>query len=136
MIKRVFIGGSIIVLTVLAASGVWFFGLRDKPAAKVESAVDQYTQLQIGLKDGKLTSEAATYLVNPGVGLEFTVTSNKFGKVSVPTEPPQTITFTQSPLVFKFKSSHNPGSYALLYQAADSAEAIQIGTIVVRDTQK
>jgi len=132
-VNRKILGIVLIVLAVaLAAGSMWFFGFRREDAKTVSPVVEKYTQLNIELKEGKLTSEASTYLVQPGIGLEFHISSNKFGKVSVPTEPPQTITFTESPLIFKFNASRNPGSYALVYQAEGGNEAIQIGTIVVK----
>ena len=121
------------LLFTVAAGNIWFFGLRHKDSEPTTTGVEKYTRLDIVLEAGKLATEAATYLVQPGTGLEFHISSDKLGKVSVPTEPPQTITFTKSPLVFKFKASHNPGSYALLYQAENSEQTIQIGTIVVRE---
>lgn len=104
----------------------------NKPSKPVGATTQTYTRLNIELKDGQLTSGAATYLVQPGTPLEFHISSNIFGKVSVPTKPPQTITFMKSPLVFRFNASDIPGTYPLLYEASGSSNILQIGTIIVR----
>ncbi len=100
-----------------------------------KSAVQQYNHIDIVLKDGKLVGQVSTYLVNPRDRLEFSITSDKLGKVGAPTDPPQTITFTQSPLVFHFSASTKAGSYPITYQAQSSNDVIQIGTVTVRSTR-
>ncbi len=121
----------IMIVIALTTGGIGYTQYRDTHPGSAP-AVEEYTRLDIELEGGRPTKEAATYLVQPGVGLEFHIQSDRFGKISVPTQPPQTITFTESPLVFKFNASRKPGSYALLYLADKSDKIIQIGTIVVR----
>ncbi|HSX27247.1 MAG TPA: hypothetical protein VLG25_00520 [Patescibacteria group bacterium] len=95
--------------------------------------MEKYTRLDIEIKDGQLVSPAATYLVQPGTKLEFHIISNTFGKITVPTNPLQTITFTESPLIFKFSAPTQPGSYDLPYKANDTDQVINLGIITVRD---
>lgn len=132
--KKILISILVILLFASVATSIWFFGFRNQINNQAGPAIQKYNRLDIALKDGKLTSEAATYLVQPGASLEFHISSNKFGKISVPTQPPKTITFTESPLIFRFDASSEPGSYVLLYQAEGSKEIIKIGTIVVRSS--
>lgn len=119
----------VVVLLLVGVS--LFFILRGDHHHKNSSTM-KFTHLSIVLSNGKPLSAPSTYLVKPGVGLEFSIESNVFGKVGVPTNPPQTITFTQSPLVFKLKAPTKPGTYPLSYQADNSQSVIEIGTIVVK----
>lgn len=95
----------------------------------------KYTHVDVKLEDGNLVGPVSSYLVNPGTGLEFSVSSNKLGKIGVPTDPPKIITFTQSPLVFSFITTAKAGSYPLTYQADGSTKVIEIGIITVRSTK-
>jgi hypothetical protein len=122
------------VVTVLLLGGVLLFSKHHSKAANKpssNSATAGYTQLDIQLRNGHLVTPASTYVVKPGIGLEFSIETNVYGKVGVPTSPPQTITFTQSPLVFRFKVPTKPGNYPLNYQATGSQDVIQIGMISV-----
>ena len=100
-----------------------------------KSAVQQYTHIDIVLKDGKLVGPISTYVVNPGTGLEFSITSNKLGKIGTPTDPSKIITFTESPLVFHFNAPSKARSYPITYLANGSTDVIQIGTVTVRETK-
>jgi hypothetical protein len=124
------IGLVVLVVAVIAGGAGLALGHKDAPAAKASK--QKTIHLDINLKDGRLVEAASTYIVQPGTRLEFKITSDKLGKISVPTEPPQTITFTESPLVFQFTTSKRPGSYVLLYMASGSEKATPIGTISVR----
>jgi hypothetical protein len=125
-----------LVLLIPLALGAGFLTTR-RELPKTESTttpdVQKYSRIDIELKDGGIATSPSTYLVNKGTNLEFHITSNKFGKIGVPTEPAQTITFTESPLVFKFSAPTNPGSFALTYQPEGKKEVVLIGTIVVRN---
>jgi hypothetical protein len=123
---------AVILLMVITAAVVWFFTTQNKSADQAKPKEEQATRLDIKLRGGKLVSPAATYLVQPGVRLEFHISSNIFGKVSVPTTPSQTITFTESPLIFQFNASDKPGRHMLLYQPTGSDEVVTIGTIIVK----
>ena len=98
------------------------------------SSAQKYAHIDISIKDGKLVGAISTYLVNPGTGLEFSITSNKFGKIGSPTYPPQTITFTKSPLIFHFTTS-KAGTFPMTYQADGSTNIIEIGIVIVRSTK-
>ena len=122
-----------VVLSLLVGGGVaWYVLANSKQENKTASTIEKkFTHLDIKLKNGRLVGAASTYLVKPGTDLEFNITSDVSGKVGVPTDPPQTINFTESPLVFRATTS-KPGTYALTYQADGSKEVMQIGTLVVR----
>lgn len=132
----------IVVIVLLALAGIssvviLHYNHKKKPAVAATTSVKTTTTatfipLSIQLHNGEPVHPAATYLVKPGTGLQFTIDSNIFGKVGVPTDPSQIITFTSSPLVFKFKASMKPGNYPLSYQPDGSKSVIQIGLIVVR----
>jgi hypothetical protein len=123
----------VLMVGVLVGGGVVLIARRHtKSPTKSDNSVEQFTHLDIKLKDGKLVDPQATYLVKPGVGLDFSIESNFYGKVSVPTNPSQTIIFTQSPLTFRFRVPIKPGNYPLSYEAQRSQKVIQIGLIVVR----
>jgi plastocyanin len=126
------IAATAIVVLLLVGSAAAFFLQRNNDSKPRPSSAEQLTHLDIELQDGKPVSPPATYLVKPGTNLEFSIKSNVYGKVGAPTDPPQTITFTQSPLTFHFKASTKPGTYPLSYQADGSKKVIQIGTVVVR----
>jgi hypothetical protein len=129
-ILKVIAATAIIVILLVGSAAAFFIQQRsDKPTSNL---AEQLTHLDIELQDGKPVSPPSTYLVKPGTNLEFSIKSNVYGKIGAPTDPPQTITFTQSPLTFHFKASTKPGNYPLSYQADGSQKVIQIGTVVVR----
>ncbi len=122
-----------ITLLVLSVGSILIYNNWNKPKETMPSA--QNTRLTIELKNGKLLSAPSTYLVQPGTKLEFQINSDKLGKIFL-TEPAQTITFTESPLIFHFNAPTKPGNYPMAYQANGSKQVIQIGDIVVKDNSK
>lgn len=121
------------VIVVVVAGWAWHRHTSTSKSTNNASANNpHYTHIDIKLQNGKLVAPEANYLVQPGIGLEFSVTSDKLGKIGVPTDPPQTITFTQSPVVFHFTVGNKPSTYPLTYQADGSKDVIEIGAITVR----
>ena len=114
--------------------GTIIYKNRTKPKETMPSAT-QNTSLTIELKNGKLLSAPSTYLVQPGTGLEFTIQTDKLGKIFL-TEPANTITITRAPITFTLKAPTKPGNYPMAYQADGSDAVIQIGDIVVKDNSK
>lgn len=131
--KIVWIGLAVAALLCVVA---WYTQSQaTKPADNGAAANTQkYTHVDIEIRDSKLVGTTNTYLVNPGTGLEFSITSDKFGKVGVPTDPAQVITFTKSPLVFHFNAPQS-GTYPMTFQADGSDEVLLLGTVTVRSAK-
>jgi hypothetical protein len=90
-----------------------------------------FVPINISIKNGQLVGAVNTYLVRYGTVLQFTVNSKLVGKIGAPVSPPQTITFTHSPLVFHF-TADKPGTFPMTYQAKGSSKVILLATIVVK----
>src|SRR5258708_7380891 len=131
MNKKSWMIAAAVVAVLLLGGALLFFKHHGNANKSSQSAGAQFTHLDIQLKNGHLISAPSTYVVKPGTGLEFSIESNVFGKIGVPTDPPQTITFTQSPLVFRLKAPTKAGNFPLDYQATGSSDVIQIGMIAV-----
>lgn len=130
--KKTWLITAVAIVFVVAMVGA--FWQMTRAAANTSSAnnVQSVTKLDIELQNGHLVSPAATYIVKPGVRLDFTIKSNIAGEISVPTEPAQTVKFTESPLNFQFNAPRTAGTYKLGYRENTNEKGILIGTIVVR----
>jgi hypothetical protein len=125
--KRIII---VFILVAIIAVGVTLY-----MALQPKSVKDKSTKpvtIEIVLKDGKPNVDPATYLVRRGTRLEFRIVSNRPGKIGAPVSPPQTITFTKSPLTF-IVDTPDEATYPITYQASESNRAIQIGSVVVKN---
>lgn len=100
-----------------------------KGSAPTTQAGHQF-RIIINLKNGRPDKGPFTYSLSKGDTLEFTVTSDRGGSIIVPTTPPQTINFTQSPISFKLTASAS-GDSQIAYVAMGSQEAVVIGTLHV-----
>lgn len=87
-------------------------------------------RVAISLKNGKPEKGPFTYNLSKGDTLEFAVTSDRPGSLIVPTTPPQTINFTQTPILFRLTASAS-GDSQIAYVATGSQEAVVIGTLHV-----
>jgi hypothetical protein len=105
--------------------------LTQKPVSTSSTLPARSFHIDIALSGGKPVKAPVTYAVNSGDQLEFSVTSDKTGAVGVPTNPPQTILFTQSPVVFRLTASA-AGDYPVTYRAEGSQDVILIGTIRIK----
>lgn len=87
-------------------------------------------RISLALKNGKPEKGPFTYNLSKGDTLEFTVTSDRAGSIIVPTTPPQTINFTQTPITFRLTASA-AGDSQIAYVATGSQEAVVIGILHV-----
>lgn len=130
--KKTWLTIAVAVVFVIAMAGAFWQMTRAAANTNNNNNVQSVTKLDIELQNGHMVSPAATYLVKPGVRLDFTIKSNIAGEISVPTEPAQTVKFTESPLNFQFNAPQAPGTYKLGYRENADAKGVLIGTIVVR----
>jgi len=63
--------------------------------------------------------------------MEFSISTNVFGKVGVPTIQPKQLPLPNPRWFFHFYAPTKPGSYPITYLAEGSSDVILIGTIVV-----
>jgi len=121
---------SLVAVLAVAAIGVGaFFLTRDR---NNNAGADGFTQIAITLKDGKpVDLQEHTY--GTGAKLEFKVSSDKHGKVTIASDTPQTIVLTESPLTFRLTVTKN-GEYPITFQKDGDSDpqAATITTIHIK----
>jgi hypothetical protein len=138
--KLLIICGAIafLLLIVTACGLVWYMHNHKPTPAESGSNTSskKYKSFTITIKNSRLVGAPNYYVVNPGVGLEFHIISDKTGKVGAPTNPPETITFTKLPLVFHLDAPAKAGKYPITYEADGSNKVISLGAVIVKAVKK
>jgi hypothetical protein len=87
-------------------------------------------QITASVKNSKPDKGPFKYTVKKGSVVHFTVNADKVGAIGVPTNPPQKIVFTKSPVIFSLTAS-STGDFQFTYQPQGAQGAVLIGTLHV-----